>query len=93
MKYEYAGNSLNIELLRDFNLLTSRQVEHLAAKAEVVTIDLSNAKIVDSESIAVLYKLIKAGKIIYLQHPPEILAEVIEVLGLGEVLDLEKMVV
>jgi anti-anti-sigma regulatory factor len=91
MEYEKTENQLNVRLIRDFNLFTARRVAALVEDVENVRIDLSRAKIVDSEAVRLLFDLKAAGKRVMLVRPPEILKEVIDVLGLGEVLDVDAM--
>jgi ABC-type transporter Mla MlaB component len=91
MEYQKTGNQLRVRLIRDFNLFTVRRMAPLAADVDAVHIDLSGAKIVDSEAVRLLYQLVRSGKRVTLAHPPEIMREVIDVLGLEEVLDIDAM--
>lgn len=92
MDYEKTEDQLNVRLIRDFNLFTARRMAPLTEGVAHVRIDLSNAKIVDSEAVRLLFDLTAAGKRVTLVRPPEILREVIDVLGLGDVLDLDTMI-
>lgn len=92
MDYEKTDERLNVRLIRDFNLFTARRVAALTDGVGHVRIDLSNAKIVDSAAVRLLYQLVTSGTRVTLVRPPEILSEVIDVLGLNEVLDLDKMI-
>ena len=92
MDVEKTGRRLAVRLRRDFNLLTARKVERLAADADEIHLDLSRSRIVDSEALIVLVKLVQAGKRVKLYHPPALLGETIHILGLESVLDLEALV-
>ena len=92
MDYEKTDERLNVRLIRDFTLFTARRVATLTDGVAHVRIDLSNAKIVDSEAVRLLYQLVVSGTRVTLVRPPEILSEVIDVLGLNEVLDLDTMI-
>jgi ABC-type transporter Mla MlaB component len=92
MDFEIEQRALRVRLIRDFNLLTARQVEKLAADAETVDIDLSRSKIVDSVAIVTLHRLVSSGKKVTLVNPPRIFGEAVRALGLDEVLKLDEMV-
>jgi ABC-type transporter Mla MlaB component len=92
LDYEIDNRALRVHLIRDFNLLTARQVERLAVNVDVVDIDLSRSKIVDSVAIVTLHRLVSSGKRVTLVNPPRILGEAIRVLGLDDVLKLDEMV-
>lgn len=93
MEYELSPDRLDVRLKRDLNLLTARRIEHLAADVGEVWIDLRNARLVDTEGVVVLYRLLKAGKTVRLTNPPPLLYEVIDALGLAEAIDLDALVV
>lgn len=93
MEYEKTESELRVRLIRDFNLFTARRIAPLAEDVATVHIDLSRAKIVDSEAVRLLYKLVRSGKRVTLARPPEIMKEVIDVLGLREVLDIDAMTI
>jgi ABC-type transporter Mla MlaB component len=92
MDYEIKQRELRIRLIRDFNLLTARQIDKLAAEVDVVNIDLSRVKIVDSVGIATLHRLVSSGKKIKLVNPPRIFGEAVRVLGLDDILKLDELV-
>jgi hypothetical protein len=92
MDYEIEKRTLRVRLIRDFNLLTARQVEKLAVEADVVDIDLSRSKIVDSVAIVTLHRLVTSGKRVTLVNPPKIFGEAVRALGLDDVLKLDTMV-
>ena len=93
MDYEIKQRTLRVRLIQDFNLLTARQVEKLAADAETVDIDLSRSKIVDSVAIVTVHRLVSSGKKVTLINPPRIFGEAVRVLGLDDVLKLDEMVI
>lgn len=92
MDYEIKQRALRVRLIQDFNLLTARQVEKLAAEAETVDIDLSRSKIVDSVAIVTVHRLVSSGKKVTLINPPKIFEEAVRVLGLDDVLKLDELV-
>ena len=96
MDFEKAGARLTVRLRRDFNLLTARKVGKLAADAAEIHIDLSRSRIVDSEALILLVRLVRAGKTVTLKNPraalKTVLEESIHTLGLESVLDLEVLV-
>lgn len=92
MDFEIEQRQLRVRLIRDFNLLTARQVEKLAAEVDVVDIDLSLSKIVDSVAIATVHRLVSSGKKVKLVNPPRIFDEAVRVLGLEDILKLDELV-
>ena len=92
MDYEASGSKLTVRLVRDFNILTARRIEELAENASDISIDLSNSRFVDSEAVALLCKLVSGGKNLKLRNPPEILHEVVGILGVESVLNLDRIV-
>jgi len=92
MDYEIKQRTLRVRLIQDFNLLTARQVEKLAADAETVDIDLTRSKIVDSVAIVTVHRLVSSGKKVTLINPPKIFGEAVRVLGLDDVLKLDELV-
>lgn len=92
MDFVQTGARLDIRLKRDFNLLTTRKIARLAEDADTICIDLVRSRIVDSEALMLLYRLVRADKQVILKNPPPILDEIIHILGLEPVLDLKKLV-
>ena len=92
MDFLQTGPRLDITLRRDFNLLTARKVARLADDAEEIHLDLTRSRLVDSEALMLLYRLVRAGKQVKLKNPPPILDEIIHILGLETVLNLEVLV-
>ena len=80
-----------LKIEQNLNLVTARYVERLAEDARHVCLDLSEARIVDSEGVIMLYRLVKAGKNLHIRKPPKILEEIIQILSLGEVIDLDRL--
>lgn len=92
MDYRKTRNRVHVRLTRDFNLFSVRRLRTLiAADVDDVRIDFAGARIVDSEAVRLLYELTRAGKRVTLVRPPEILAEVVDALGLSTVLDIGAM--
>lgn len=92
MDYEITQRELRVRLIRDFNLLTARQVEKLAEEVDTVEIDLSRSRVVDSVGIITLHKLVTSGKRVTLINPPTIFGEAVRALGLDEVLKLDELI-
>jgi ABC-type transporter Mla MlaB component len=92
MDYEIKQRELRVRLIRDFNLLTARQIEKLATEADKVDIDLSRSKIVDSVAIATVHRLVTSGKKVTLVNPPKIFGEAVRVLGLDDILKVDELV-
>jgi anti-anti-sigma regulatory factor len=84
VEYEKTEDRLTVALQRDFNLFTAARIETLAADCAQVRIDMSASKIVDSEAVSTLYRLLSAGKAVHLVDPPPLFFEVLEVLGLAD---------
>ena len=92
MDYEFKQRELSVRLIRDFNLLTARQVEKLAQEADAIAIDLTQSKIVDSVAIATVHRLVTTGKKVTLVNPPNIFGEAVRVLGLDDVIKDDEIV-
>ncbi len=84
MDVEQTKTTVVIRLKRDLNFLTGRRLAEIAAAEKSVTIDLSQSRFVDSEGIKVLYRLLRAGKVVTLVNPPQIYFEVVRILSLNE---------
>jgi len=84
VEYEKAEDRLKVALQRDFNLFTAERIEALAEDCTHVRIDMGASKIVDSEAVRALYRLVGAGKAVHLVDPPPIFFEVLQVLGLDD---------
>lgn len=89
MDYERDGDTVTIHLRRDFNLLTARHLRQIAQGAERVRVDLSQARLVDSEALAALWALQNDGTHVILVEPPALFYEAVEVLDLEEVFEVD----
>ena len=92
MDYEIKRRELSVRLIRDFNLLTARQIKKLSSGVDKVNIDLTQSKIVDSVAIATLHKLVTSGTKVRLINPPQVFGEAVRALGLDDVLKLDELV-
>lgn len=89
MTYERNGDTLTVHLQRDFNLLTARHLRQIVHEETHVRVDLSRARLVDTEALYALYELQSKDMHITLIDPPELYHEVVEVLDLQDVFDVE----
>lgn len=89
MDYERDGDTLTVHLHRDFNLLTARHLHQIAQGADSVHLDLSHARLVDTEALGALWDLQDDGMHITLYDPPPLFYELIEALDLEGVFDVE----
>jgi len=80
---------LYIKVEQNLNLVTTRWIGRLARDARAVYLDLSDARIVDSEGVVLLYDLLRAGKELHLKEPPSILREILQALELEAVIPLD----
>jgi len=91
MKHRQEGSKLFLKVEQNLNLITAGHIERLGVEADEIHLDLSEARIVDSEGIILLWKVLREGKKVLLWKPPRILHEMISILELKEFLPLEKM--
>ena len=91
MTFKLENKHLKITLDGNLNYVAAQEIEPLTSQAHQVTIDLSNARIIDSEGVILLFTIVRRGKILRLQNPPAIIEELIPALGLQEVLRLEEL--
>lgn len=90
MTYERDGETLTVHFHRDFNLLTARHLRQIVqAKDDHVRVDLSDARFVDTEALAVLWDLQDEDVEVTLYDPPELFHEVLAELDLETVFDVE----
>ena len=89
MDYERDGDTATVHFRRDFNLLTARHLRQAAQGAAHVRIDLSHARIVDTEALAALWDLQDEGVTVTLYDPPALFEDMIDVLDLEDVFDVE----
>jgi len=92
MDLERHGNTLTVRTRRDFNLMAVRHLKYHLEDATRVRIDLSRARLVDTEAVMALFRLQKEGLDITLLEPPAIFYEVLEVLELESAFDVERLV-
>lgn len=91
MKHRKEGDKLYVKVEQNLNLITTRQIERMAEEVREVYLDLSDARIVDSEGVVLLYRLLRAGKALHIKEAPEILREILRVLDLEDVIPLERL--
>lgn len=89
MDYERDGDTVTVHFRRDFNLLTARHLRQVAQGAAHVRIDLSHARIVDTEALAALWELQDDGVCVTVYDPPPLFHEMIDALDLEDVFDVE----
>ncbi len=92
MKYEKKKQSLLVELEGEFNLDAVRKISEVLGEQEELVIDLSRSAFVDSNAIVFIHRLMEKGTGIQLENPPEIFYEVIQILGLHQKWDLNRLV-
>lgn len=89
MNYERDGDTVTVHFRRDFNLLTARHLRQVAQGAQHVRVDLSDARIVDTEALAAVWQLQDDGVQVTLCDPPDLFYDVVGALDLEEVFDVE----
>lgn len=89
MQYERDGDTLTVYFQRDFNLLTARHLRQIVHGEKHVRVDLSRARLVDTEALYALYELQSNDVRITLIDPPDLFHEVVDVLDLEDVFDVE----
>jgi ABC-type transporter Mla MlaB component len=92
MDYDQSGDRLTVRLTRDFNWLAVRRIEPLAQSVQHVDIDLSGARLIDSEALMLIDRLQRAGKTVQLRNPPDLLYEIIDALEAESVFDVDTLV-
>lgn len=92
MQHRQERHRLFLKPEQNLNLLTARHIERMADDVTEIYLDLSHARIIDSEGVILLYRLLRAGKKIFLKEPPPILAELVHALDLESVIPLSTMV-
>lgn len=92
MDLERHGDTLTVRTRRDFNLMAVRHLKYHLEDAARVRVDLSRARLVDTEAVMALFRLQKEGLDITLLEPPAIFYEVLEVLELESAFDVERLV-
>jgi ABC-type transporter Mla MlaB component len=92
MELERHGDTLTVRCRRDFNLMTVRHLMHHVEDAQRIRVDLSRARIVDTEAVMALHELEQQGLNVTLLEPPSIFYELLEVLELESHFDIERLV-
>lgn len=79
------GSTLNIKIQSAFNLWIKNIIlNHINENTQILKIDLSACKFIDSEGIIFLHQWQQNGKKLQLINPPEIFFEMVEILELGD---------
>lgn len=84
MEHERNGDTLTLRCRRDFNLMAVHHLRYRLEEATDIRIDLSRARLVDTEAIMALDRLQRDGRTVTLLHAPPILHEVLDVLDLHD---------
>jgi len=92
MHYTTSKNSIDIQLDKDFNLVAAQQIDALVGSKNNVRLDLTHARLVDSEAIAMLHRYMLEGRRVILKNPPKIFYEVIRILGLHTHWNLDELI-
>ncbi len=81
-----SNGTLKIKVLNYFNLLTRNKIENrLTKEINILEIDFSSCKLLDSEAVIFMYRWEKSGKELTLINPPSIFFEILEILELKEI--------
>ena len=92
MDHTYRNDTLTIQLSNDFNWLAVQQIEPLADDATHIRIDLSGARLLDTEALILIDRLQRSGKTVRLIDPPDLLYDLIDLLDLAPTLDADTLV-
>jgi len=77
------GSTLYIKMQGGFNLWIKNMIlNHINKNTNLLKIDLTECKIIDSEGIIFLHQWQKEGKELHLINPPEVFFELLEILEL-----------
>lgn len=77
------GYILRIKLARDFNLRIKKMIEsRLHPDTTSLEIDLGNSRFIDSEAVIFMHSWLENGYTLRLINPPEVLGELLDILGL-----------
>ncbi len=87
--YEREEDTVTIHFQSDFNLLTARHLRQVAQGAEHVRLDLSRARLVDTEAIAALWELQDNGVHVTLYDPPALFHDLVAALDLEDFFEVE----
>ncbi len=91
MKWHHTPTKLYVKIEQNLNLNTTRLIRRVAEDKEDLLLDLSQARIVDSEGVIFMYRWLREGKKLTLFHPPRILWEIVKILQLESVLPLDQL--
>ena len=79
------GSTLNIKMQGGFNLWIKNMIlNHINKNTNLLKIDLTECKIIDSEGIIFLHQWQQEGKELQLTNPPEVFFELLEILELDD---------
>ena len=92
MEHTTTDGTLTVRLESDFNWMAVQQIEPLAADAKRVHIDLSAARLIDTEALMLIDRLQRASKTVRLHDPPPLLHDLIDMLELQSVFDVDTLV-
>ena len=92
MDLEHSDDTLTVRIRRDFNLMAVRHLKYHLDDATHVRIDLRRARLVDTEGVMALVRLMRSGVTVRLLDPPAIFYEVLDVLELADAVDVEELV-
>jgi ABC-type transporter Mla MlaB component len=92
MDLEHDDDTLTVRIRRDFNLMAVRHLKYHLDDATRVRIDLRRARLVDTEAVMALVRLLRSGVTVRLLDPPGIFYEVLDVLELDDAVDVEEIV-
>lgn len=90
MDYDRDGNTVTVHFRRDFNLLTARHLRQVAQGAAHVRVDLSDARIVDTEALAALWRMQDEGMQVTLYDPPDLFYDMVDALELDGVFEVKE---
>ena len=76
----------SITINEDWNWVVSKKLEQIDPQFNQMCISLSHCRLMDSESLILLFKWISEGKQIELIDTPDIFFEMIDILDLNEAL-------
>lgn len=92
MDLDRDDDTLIVRPRRDFNLMVVRHLKYHLEDATQVRIDLSRARLVDTEAVMALFRLQQQGLQFQLLDPPDIFFEVLDVLDLRSEFALDRLV-
>lgn len=79
------GDVLQVQIHGHFNLHAKNLIENRISKSiKKLEIDLSSCNLIDSEGVLFMYNFQREGRCLDIQHPPDILFEILDILELRE---------